>query len=123
MLDPNSVVREGEFATAQNSTGVPDRVRNLYNKIMTGERLNPSQRQEFIDTAGALADVADRRIMGAQSQVSETAKRRGVNADNIFARHKSRRVAPSTDAGDAPPGIDPETWKYMSPEGRALWKK
>ena len=45
MLDPGSVVREGEFATAQNAAGVPDRVLNLYNRVASGERLNKSQRQ------------------------------------------------------------------------------
>ena len=31
VLDPGSVVREQEFANAQNAAGVPDQVRNLYN--------------------------------------------------------------------------------------------
>jgi hypothetical protein len=47
MLDPNSVVRETEFANAQNAAGVPDQIRNLYNKAMTGVRLNPAQRTQF----------------------------------------------------------------------------
>lgn len=54
MLDPGSVVREGEFANAQNSAGVPDRIRNLYNNLMEGTRLNPVQRAEFIETAGGV---------------------------------------------------------------------
>ena len=33
MLDPGSVVREGEFATAQNAAGVPERVVNQYNRL------------------------------------------------------------------------------------------
>ncbi len=48
MLDPGSVVREGEFATAQNATGVPQQIANLYNKVMTGERLAPEQRKDFL---------------------------------------------------------------------------
>jgi hypothetical protein len=44
MLDPGSVVREGEFATAQNAAGVPDRIKNLYNNLNRGERLKSSQR-------------------------------------------------------------------------------
>jgi len=54
VLDPSSTVREGEFATAQNSTGIPDRVRNYYNQMMNGTRLNPQQRNEMIATAGRL---------------------------------------------------------------------
>lgn len=47
LLDPQSVVREGEFATAQNSGSVPDAIRNTYNKALNGERLQPSQRTDF----------------------------------------------------------------------------
>ena len=47
MLDPGSVVREGEFATAQNAAGVPDQVRNLFNRLREGERLNDKQRKDF----------------------------------------------------------------------------
>jgi hypothetical protein len=54
MLDPGSVVREGEFATAQNSAGLPDQVRNAYNKALNGQRLAPGQREQFVSTAGTI---------------------------------------------------------------------
>jgi hypothetical protein len=54
MLDPGSVVREGEFATAQNSAGLPDQVINAYNKALNGQRLAPAQRQQFVTTAGTI---------------------------------------------------------------------
>lgn len=52
ILDPGSVVREGEFATAQSAAGVPDRIRNLYNRVQSGERLNQDQRADFVRSAG-----------------------------------------------------------------------
>ena len=55
ILDPASVVRETEFANAQNAAGVPDQIRNQYNKILSGERLNPNQRADFIRQARELA--------------------------------------------------------------------
>lgn len=51
MLDPTSVVRETEFATAQNAAGVPERIRNLWNNMLNGQRLSPNQRSEFTNTA------------------------------------------------------------------------
>jgi hypothetical protein len=57
-LDPNSVVRESEFATAENSSGVPDNVRNMYNKLMEGGKLGPNQVRQFVDTAQGLANSA-----------------------------------------------------------------
>lgn len=53
-LDPTSVVRENEQASAQNAAGVPERVRNVYNNLLTGQRLSPKQRNEFISFANRL---------------------------------------------------------------------
>jgi hypothetical protein len=51
MLDPTSVVREGEFATAQNTAGIPQTITNLYNQAISGVRLGDDQRAEFIKAA------------------------------------------------------------------------
>jgi hypothetical protein len=54
VLDPGSVVREGEQATARNAAGVPERIRNAYNRTLTGESLTPEQRQDFLETSQSL---------------------------------------------------------------------
>lgn len=61
MLDPNSVVREQEFANAQNAAGVPDRIRAAYNKVISGERLSPNQRADFIKQAGNVYNAQNKR--------------------------------------------------------------
>jgi len=48
LLDPGSVVREQEFANAQNAAGIPDRIRAEYNRIKNGGRLAPDQRNSFV---------------------------------------------------------------------------
>lgn len=62
MLDPGSVVREQEFANAQNAAGVPDQIRNAYNRALNGQRLNPNQRQDFVRQAASIAGNAQQRI-------------------------------------------------------------
>jgi hypothetical protein len=86
LLDPTSVVRESEFATAQNAGGVPDTVRNLYNRARSGQRLNPQQREQFLATAASLASNAERSLQGAQRHYGEIAQRRGLDPRNIFDR-------------------------------------
>ena len=54
LVDPGSTVREGEFSNAQNSAGVPDRVRNLYNNALNGQRFAPNVREDFVNQAGKL---------------------------------------------------------------------
>lgn len=54
ILDPGSTVREGEFATAQNSGSIPQRIRAFYNKALQGTRLDDVQRADFADRANRL---------------------------------------------------------------------
>lgn len=54
MLDPNSVVREAEYATAENARGVPSTVRNIWNRVLNGERLAEDQRGDFVNRAERL---------------------------------------------------------------------
>ena len=52
--DPGSTVREGEYATAQNAGGVSDRLRNMYNMAIDGQKLTEEQRRNFLGTADNL---------------------------------------------------------------------
>ena len=70
-LDPSSVVREWEFATAQNAAWVSDQIRNQYNKIVTWERLNANQRNDFLWRA---TDIFDNEIANS-SMVRDQFKR------------------------------------------------
>lgn len=58
IYDPNSVVREGEFATAQNAAGVPERLRARWNQLVSGDRLTPDERKGFITTAKTFYSTA-----------------------------------------------------------------
>jgi hypothetical protein len=60
VLDPGSTVREGEFATAQNAAGVPERIRAQYGQIVSGERLTDTTRKDFLNRARKLFNTQDR---------------------------------------------------------------
>jgi hypothetical protein len=51
MLDPSSVVREWEFASAQNTAWIPERILNYYNNARNWTRLSTTQRSDFINIA------------------------------------------------------------------------
>jgi hypothetical protein len=84
ILDPNSVVREQEFANAQNAAGVPDRVRNVYNRIMSGERLNPAQRADFLAQADKLHGSSQRQYESIRRQYGEIAKKSKARPDQVL---------------------------------------
>jgi hypothetical protein len=50
-IEPNSSVQQGEYATAQNSGSAFDIIGNLYNRVITGQRLNEVQRRQFLNAA------------------------------------------------------------------------
>ena len=50
-LDPTSTVGPTEYATASKAGGVPEAIRNTYNRLRDGEFLTDEQRQNFIETA------------------------------------------------------------------------
>jgi hypothetical protein len=109
MLDPGSVVREGEFATAEQAAGVPDRIRNIYNKLLTGERLNPDQRKMFASQARSLYDQSRQQEALVRSGIERIARGYGLNVGNIFyeaaetePRAPGRAPAPAPAARGAP---------------------
>ena len=67
-LDPTSVVREGEFAIAENAAGVPETIANVYNKLLSGERLPESVIADFSYAAKELANTA---VGAAETEVDD----------------------------------------------------
>lgn len=109
MLDPGSVVREGEFAVAEKARGVPDTVLNLYNKILQGQRLNQSQRQSFKGQAEKLYKTAATQEETVRNGIGRIATGYGLKTENIFyTPTEVAPGAPATAAGAAPTPAAPQ---------------
>jgi hypothetical protein len=75
IMDPESVVREGEMATVQSSSSIPDQYRGMLMKAMAGEgSLTPEVRRN-------LYEVARRRVSGLHKQAE-----REIEAISNYAR-------------------------------------
>ena len=83
LQDPTSTVLEGEFATAQNAAGVPAQVLNLYNRVNSGERLNPSQRFDFVNRADQLYRVHWERQKSFNDEFERIAKEAGLDPKSV----------------------------------------
>jgi hypothetical protein len=84
MLDPTSVVREGEFATAQNSGGISDTVYNIYNKALSGKRLTEEQRQQFVQAAEAQYRNTEKNLQAVNSRYKGLADAYNVPTDRFL---------------------------------------
>jgi len=84
VLDPNSVVREGEFATAQNSGSVPQSILAVYNQVLSGQRLTTDQRTNFLNAAQDQFSPYVELRNRLEDRYSNRAKGLGVNVNNVF---------------------------------------
>lgn len=123
ILDPSSVVRETEYATAQNAAGVPDQVRNLWNRILSGERLNPQQRSDFVNQAKTIYGVQEGNYRRTQGQYRGISERMGLDPRDTmieFAPPQEQGAPtqndPSSTSGAADtPVLSPEQARSMPP--------
>lgn len=83
ILDPDSVVREGEFANAQNTGGIPDRVVNAYNNALRGTRLNDTQRSEFFRSANRVIQQYQAGADASARRQRELAASYGLDPDRV----------------------------------------
>lgn len=124
VLDPTSTVREGEFATAQNVGNVPQSVWNLYNRLMTGERLQPEQRQGFVEAARTNLVPHLKRQQAVDLSYEQMANRYGLNPQNILQKVDYSTMLPKEmrEAG-GPVRIGPQNVKVTKPDGTVVIKK
>jgi hypothetical protein len=104
ILDPGSTVMQGEQATATNAGGIPERVRAMYNKALTGEGLDSKVRSDFLQQArnlvGSQRDLANDYI----ERYKEIAKGYQLAPDKIVFDPFKRVKKPEEIIGGATPG-------------------
>lgn len=83
MLDPTSVVREGEFATAENAGGVPTQILTMYNRAVSGERLAPEIRQQFLQQASRQYEQQLQTHQQIMKKYGDLAAKLGLDPANV----------------------------------------
>jgi hypothetical protein len=108
VLDPGSTVREGEFATAQNAAGVPTRVINTYNRVMSGERLAPEQRNDFVGRAQGLYQAQEGGLAQLEDQYTRLAQSAGVDPQDVIVDYRVKSPEKPPEGDIATPQTDEE---------------
>lgn len=104
--DPGSTVREGEYATAENSAGIPQRIRVMYNKALTGEKLSKEQRDNFVSSAKTSYKVSLNRYNELKNQYfgeNGLVSRAGLDPTKYSVDLTSSGLNTRDDAGAASP--------------------
>jgi hypothetical protein len=105
MLDPGSVVRETEFATARDTAGLFARLENMLTRLKNGEFLKPTQRQEYINLSRQYYDAAKKKADQERKSLNIVVKNYKLNPDNVFGEEP--QAAPTTTPPAAPPAVPP----------------
>lgn len=108
MLDPTSVVRESEYATAANAGGIPETVRSAYNRLLDGQKLSPEMRTQILTAAGTQATVYTQML-------DSVTERYGPIADSY--RYNRDRVLPQVPGGVASPTAPGRVLRYNPTTG------
>lgn len=114
ILDPNSTVREGEYATASNTTVVPAWIMQLYNKAKDGELLREEDRQNFLN---AVESTVDARRESADSNIDyilQRADAEGVNRSRVMGKDRYAQYQQRRALYTPPEGVEPELWSGMT---------
>lgn len=85
MLDPTSVVREGEFATAADAGGLTDKMIGIFNKAEGAGGLSDTLRAEFMTEARSLVAAQRRSYEKAAARYRSIAAKGGADpAEVVF---------------------------------------
>ena len=104
MLDPGSTVREGEYATAANSGGIPAAIQGYYNKALGTGAVGKKVRKEILEQANAFYEKQAVQHDKSATVYSNIAKRYKMNPDNVVIDLAPAAAKPKkTGSGDIPP--------------------
>lgn len=108
MLDPGSVVRETEFAIAQNAGGVLAGLGSMLTKVKTGELLLPEERVKYQNLSKQFLDAARVREQGVQQSYQLIVDNYGLDPINVFGATAATAATAGTAPAPAPaPATDP----------------
>jgi hypothetical protein len=113
ILDPTSVVREGELALAGQTKGVPDSVVNLYNQFVQGKvTLTDNQRKNFRDEAKGLVRTQLQTQLDLEKNFRDIATKRKADPDEavppaVVGRFRNLMSEDTKDTTEPKIGGDP----------------
>ena len=86
LLDPTSVVRESELAMAMAATGALDRLYNYAKMLTTGEKLTPSQRDDFRTLANDFYSTSYNQYNTKRDEYVGIAERNKLSVEDVVGK-------------------------------------
>jgi hypothetical protein len=85
LYDPNSVVREGEYATVANSPAIPERIKGYAQYLSGGGKLSPETKKQILAEATSRLGTYEAEAKKARGSYDGIAKKRGMDPSSVFS--------------------------------------
>jgi hypothetical protein len=124
MLDPESTVREGEQASVKNAQGVPDSIMTMYNGLISGATLSPTQRKEIESQVKGHYEASESDYAGIEDTYRQISERSGVDPRNVIVNFRSKKGSERTqDDGTSVKLPNGRVMKFPSKAAAEAFKK
>lgn len=130
VLNPGIQLKEGQYARLEDTAGIPDKVRDIYNSLVEGKSLRSltqTQRDQFINAAANVYQGAYDRYKSSADVYTGIAQRQKLNPQNVvipyemqgfdIANYPQVAAAP-TPAPRPAPGGGTGMVRVTSPDGK-----
>lgn len=105
LLDPGSVVRESEFATAAASGSLGERIQGLVQRVISGQRLPDSLRADFMREAENIYKAQKSGADRMRDIYTEMAKRGSLDPRNVIADYSAPAEMPQRPTMPVAPAV------------------
>lgn len=111
MLDPRSIVRETEFAMAQDTAGLRSRLTGMLKSFKTGETLSDEARKQMVQLMDKYWDATKTHMTGRRDDAVQDAEEYELSPERVvgrddYAQYKTSRRTPQQ-AQAKPPASAP----------------
>lgn len=118
LYDPDSVVREGEYATIANSQAIPEKIKGFANYLMGGGRLTAETRKQLIAEATSRHNILRQGYEQSSKQYRDLASKSGLSQDSVITAFGERARVATKDQIDSTlrnnPGMTrSQAWKIL----------
>lgn len=112
LYDPNSVVREGEYATVANSPAIPERIKGYAQYLSGGGKLTPEVKKQILTEARSRMQSFEDQYGQARTNYESIAKRSNADPSLLFptAMQPVVKPEPVTAKPTTKPASIPEGW-------------
>lgn len=113
--DPGSAVKEGEYAVAENAAGIPEQLRNLYNRTLTGGNIPKESIERYLGQGKRMARSWRRKQENYAKHFRQRALAQKLNPDHVIIDYFAGMDLGSDDEAVLPTQPGPYKNGYVFP--------